>query len=229
MEQKVSSTQQDSQTSYQDLSIETRRLIDRVYDLGDFFQDMLLDEESIVHDYVMVSYGDDGTLSRVSNEALDYFSYTDYSFAVLPLNAQRGFFAPNKKRLCIALKYLHDDAAILHEMIHLHEHFITGLSWTYHDMLCWCLYRDLKQKIPALDDIIAFHAHQANSDMIRNAGGEHSILFLLKSLDLDIKKGYSLGTVFAYGYEKHLNRYTYIDPDFLSFSFTHFKPSVDKE
>ena len=67
MEQKVSSTQQDSQTSYQDLSIETRRLMDRVYDLGDLFLDMLLDEESVVHDYVMVSYGDDGTLSRVSN------------------------------------------------------------------------------------------------------------------------------------------------------------------
>ena len=229
MEQKASSVQQDSQKSYQELSQETRRLIDRVYDLGDFFQDMLLDEESIVHDYVMVSYGDDGTLSRVSNEALDYFSYTDYSFAVLPLKARRGFFAPSQKKLCIAAKHLHDDAVILHEMIHLHEHFITGLSWTYHDMLSWCLYRDLKRKIPALDDIIAFHAHQANSDMIKNAGGEHSILFLLKSLDLDIKKGYTLGTVFAYGYEKHLNRYTYIDPDFLDFSFAQFKPSIDKE
>ena len=104
MEQKASSVQQDSQKSYQELSQETRRLMDRVYDLGDLFLDMLLDEESIVHDYVMVSYGDDGTLSRVSNEALDYFSYTDYSFAVLPPQCTTRFFRAQQKEIMHCLK-----------------------------------------------------------------------------------------------------------------------------
>ena len=49
------------------------------------------------------------------------------------------------------------------------------------------------------DDIIKSHSefiHQ--SDMAVNSG-EHGLLFLLKSLDLDIRFGFPLGTVCGYG------------------------------
>ena len=43
------------------------------------------------------------------------------------------------------------------------------------------------------------------------AGGLHDVLFLLKSFDLDIRKGYDLGTVFGYGRRDDLKAYAYTE------------------
>lgn len=64
----------------------------------------------------------------------------------------------------------------------------------------YCLYKSLKNRIDDLDDRIEAHGHLLNEQQIYSRGGSHDILFLLKSYDLDLKKGYKLGTVFGYGY-----------------------------
>lgn len=77
-------------------------------------------------------------------------------------------------------------------------------------MVYWALYKDLRNKIPQLDEIITGHAHLLTGSTIYRSGGLHDILFLLKSFDLDIRMGYSLGTVFAYGYDEDFKGYSYI-------------------
>ena len=98
---------------------------------------------------------------------------------------------------------------ILHEMIHLHEYVINGLPLYFHDMIFWALYQDLREKIPALDEIVNHHSHQLTQSNLQSAGGNHDLLFLLKSFDLDIRMDYPLGTVFAYGRQDLFKSYSY--------------------
>jgi hypothetical protein len=60
-----------------------------------------------------------------------------------------------------------------------------------------------------LDEIITSHAHMLTGSSLYARGGLHDILFLLKSFDLDIRMGYSLGTVFAYGRSDEFKDYSY--------------------
>ena len=94
-------------------------------------------------------------------------------------------------------------------MIHLYESFINELSWSRHDMLVWALFQDLREKIPALDEIVNHHSHQLTQANLESAGGNHDLLFLLKSFDLDIRMDYPLGTVFAYGRQDLFKGYSY--------------------
>lgn len=84
-------------------------------------------------------------------------------------------------------------------MIHMYEFVVNGLPSFYHDTLFWCLYKDLRNKINELDEIIDAHNHLLNEQTIYSQGGSHDTLFLLKSFDLDLKNNYPLGTVFGYG------------------------------
>ncbi|MCD8379618.1 MAG: hypothetical protein LUC95_04675, partial [Lachnospiraceae bacterium] len=85
-------------------------------------------------------------------------------------------------------------------MIHLHEFVLNDLPMFYHDAYFYCLYKSLKNQIADLDDRIEARGHLLNEQQLYRQGGLHNILFLLKSFDLDLKKGYKLGTVFGYGY-----------------------------
>lgn len=98
----------------------------------------------------------------------------------------------------------------MHEMIHLHEAVINELPLFYHDMMIWALYRKLRERIDKLDEIINDHAHLLNGTELFKQGGNHDILFLLKSFDLDIIKGLPLGTVFAYGKAEEYAAFEYI-------------------
>ena len=69
------------------------------------------------------------------------------------------------------------------------------------------LYLDLKGKLSAdnpgypnddLDVLIHKHANFSDVLLIAEQGGSHDLLFFLKSLDLDLRFGYDLGTVFGY-------------------------------
>lgn len=92
---------------------------------------------------------------------------------------------------------------ILHEIIHLYEFALDQLSKFFHDILVISLYRKLKGMINDLDDRIVDHTHFINGERITITGGEHDILFLLKSFDLDLKCGYKLGTVCGYGRDEY--------------------------
>ena len=110
-----------------------------------------------------------------------------------------GAFDQNNQILYIAPEYLDDDVVILHEMIHLHEFVVNSTPMYYHDALIWGLYANLKHKIKDIDKMINRHIHLLNEQSIHHRGGVHDLLFLLKSIDLDIKRGYPFGTVFGYG------------------------------
>ncbi len=133
-------------------------------------------------------------------DELEYFSYSFFTYHERELGEDKlGQFNPLEFSLTVSPEGLNKDSVIMHEMIHLHEIVLDGLPLFYHDAVLWCLYKDLHKKILDLDDRIEAHGHILNSQSIAEVGGTHDILFLLKSFDLDIKKGYPLGTVFGYG------------------------------
>ena len=88
-------------------------------------------------------------------------------------------------------------------MIHLHEFVLNQAPSYYRDIVLCCLCKSLIDKSnsndPDVEDVElekCGHAHRI--DTINKQGGNHSMLFLLKSFDLDKRNGYPLGTVFAY-------------------------------
>lgn len=178
-----------------------QELYDKMLAFGkDYFQDMIFADGSPAFELTLVEYGDGQTVGDTLPEILDPFSYDAYRVKVETLGEDtEGQFNPGEKTITLIPEKVDDDATLFHEMIHLHEELINTLPMYYHDMLLWSLYADLKNKIEDLDKVITDHAYLLSGNTIYESGGTHDILFLLKSLDLDIRKGYPLGTVFAYG------------------------------
>jgi len=46
------------------------------------------------------------------------------------------------------------------------------------------------------------HANIPHNEDLADVGGEHDLLFFLKSIDLDIRCGFELLTVFGYNYTR---------------------------
>lgn len=189
-------------------------LFEKVADFQELFDDMLFQENTSTYKLIQCESQPQGSSEWISDvvslpESLEYFSYTFFHFKIEKMPGYDGCYNHKEQLLSVAPSAANDDGTILHEMIHLHESVINDLPMYYHDMIYWCLYDDLKNKIPKLDEIIADHAHLLTESSIYAKGGLHDILFLLKSFDLDIKKGYSLGTIFGYGRAKEFQSYTY--------------------
>ena len=198
-----------------------KRLIDKVGGFEHLFEDMLFQEGTSTYELLQCKskpHGSDEWIDDAIDppDELNYFSYTFFHFKVEPLEGCDGVFSHADRTLTVTPEALENDSTILHEMIHLHEFVINDLPMYFHDMVYWALYKDLKKKIPELDDIITGHAHLLTGSTIYSSGGLHDILFLLKSFDLDIRMDYPLGTVFAYGRADDFKNYTYIRPEAIS-------------
>lgn len=194
-------------------SKEDKKLRDRIDKLGDYFLDMLFEEHSLVGQMIECQVKmEDGRwqdeVVRLPDE-IKYFSYNYFDVKVEPLEGCGGYFSKKVQLLCISKENIEKDNVILHEMIHLHEFVVNEQPLFYHDTLLWALYNDLKDKIKDVDKVISGHAHILGEQDIYCKGGLHDILFLLKSLDLDIKMGYRLGTVFGYDMERFVKDITY--------------------
>lgn len=191
-----------------------KRLYDKIISFGEFFDDMLFQEGTCTHDLIKckIAYDNDELIDEEAHvpDELHCFSYTWFHLKVEKLNGPYdGCFNSEKQELCICPEKVDDDLTILHEMIHLHEFVIDELPLYIHDMVLWALYQDLKQKIPQLDKLINSQAHMLIGSTLYHKGGLHDILFLLKSLDLDIRQNYPLGTVFSYGRTELFKQYHY--------------------
>ena len=81
-------------------------------------------------------------------------------------------------------------------MIHAYE---GALDWAFQQILLTCLYKDLSRKIDNLDGRLVENCHASILRQNALIGGCHSVLFYLKSLDLDLRCGFELGTVWGYG------------------------------
>ena len=142
-------------------SDEEKRVLNRVYDFADCFEDMLFEEGTSTYNLIKCESFDNKENQWVTDEVslppqLKYFSYSFFHYKVENLAENTGgYYSPSKQTLCISRKYLDNertlDRIILHEMIHLHEDVLNELPFYYHDMMYWALYRDLEKRIQELE------------------------------------------------------------------------------
>ena len=81
---------------------------------------------------------------------------------------------------------------LLHEMIHAYESMLDDYK-IEHEYLIVKLYQKLLSKIPKLIEIIELDIDKDNR--------EHTVFFLLKSLDIDLELKLPLGSIYGYGRE----------------------------
>lgn len=182
------------------------------------FQDMRLEKGSIVEKYIWLSYTDGHSEYSLPEEWQQQLDANNYTYTIGQLRENISGETNNLTRtVTIAPQYENDNTVLLHELIHVFEALYNCKESFYNpygekvdasvypfirDALLLALYNDLKVKIPDLDNRILAHANIYSGINIANEGGNHDILFLLKSLDLDLRLGYKLGTVCGYGREE---------------------------
>ncbi|MCL4419554.1 hypothetical protein M1146_05660 [Patescibacteria group bacterium] len=88
-----------------------------------------------------------------------------------------------------------NDLTLLHEIIHAFEFMLSGVRLD--NFVTVRLFVELSYKIPNLSELINRDSHLDNK--------EHTTLFLLKSLKLDLELNLKSGTIYAYGREDLLN------------------------
>lgn len=196
--------EQPFQKWYQTASKDDIKLFERVEKFSYLFGDMIFSNGTPTHDFIKCQSKLIGTNEWIDDEApipeeIEYFSYTFFTYHIANLGGFSGCFNGKDHSLSVNPSSIDDNSVVLHEMIHLHEFVIGDLPMFYHDAVLYCLYKDLNNKIADLNERIEAHGHILNSSQMAAVGGVHDILFLLKSFDLDLKMGYTLGTVFGYG------------------------------
>lgn len=190
-------------------SEDEKKLADYVQEYSEeYFSDFRFEADSLVSAYVEAESSADNGQTWFSDPILPPYDFIQY-FDLIVLESTQykveswedcaGVFNSRDFSITIAPEFIDEKSTILHELIHLHECVIDQIPKFYHDILLLCLYNDLKNKIDDLDQRILNHTHVFSGEKITDLGGNHDILFLLKSLDLDLRCGYKLGTVCSYG------------------------------
>jgi hypothetical protein len=105
-----------------------------------------------------------------------------------------GICDPKVNTIWIDAENLHDDTTLLHEMIHAYDSVLYKKFSSQRDYVVLRLYEALKNQIPDLLQLISVDLNSGNIT--------HSLLFILKSLDLDLRLDKPLGTVYSYGRER---------------------------
>ena len=158
-----------------------------------YFEDMTFQPNSELYN----------TVQSMAN-MFDYFSVElesqYFTFRIQDLeNETMGQTNFPEREIIIAPKYKDDKSVILHEMIHAYELTLQTEHSVLNELLLLTLYKKLKPQISNLDSLIREHAELYGQHCISLSGGTHGILFYLKSLDLDLRCKYKLGTVCGYG------------------------------
>ena len=110
-----------------------------------------------------------------------------------------GTFNASKNTITIHPDF-NDLWTLLHEMIHAYE---DQLTYAQGEILIIRLYNKLKEKIKNLDLVLTAWTHCVNQELL-NDHGDHVILFLLKSLDLDLRLNLPMGAISGfYGTRKN--------------------------
>lgn len=159
----------------------------------EYFEDMTLQPNSLLHN-----------TADIMENMYDVFSlelnFHHYTFHIANLDEYTmGETCHPERKITIAPKYKNSVPVILHEMIHAYEHILHDEHFTLNELMLLYFYNKLKPLIPDLDTLIEEHAELYGQHCISSTGGSHGILFYLKSLDLDMRCGYKLGTVCGYG------------------------------
>lgn len=101
--------------------------------------------------------------------------------------------------ISITQSHIFDKAVILHEMIHAYEFILKQKYPILYEYLILAMYKKLLPIISNLDKRLSEHGEMYGQYCVTSSGGYHGLLFYLKSLDLDIRCSFDLGTVCGYG------------------------------
>lgn len=188
-----------------------KELFDLVFNYSEkYFSDFRFEPGTISDDFVRIEYTDDNGETIEATESvpdiLEFFNIIvleafQYKVELLD-EGTVGSVDTTNLILTITPGAVNDQAGkpdILHEIIHMYECAFEILPKFYHDILLVSLYKKLKEVISDLDERIVMHTHVILGEQITSLGGDHDVLFLLKSFDLDLQCGYKLGTVCGYG------------------------------
>lgn len=169
----------------------------KVLEYEEYFYDMCLSKRSYMRKYIESPY----VSFREDSESL---SLDGFYFRICSANLKEcgGTTEIHNRKITIDKQYIHSKPVILHEMLHAHEYIISQVSSILRDLLTLELYKELKRKIEKLDEIIFNHGNIPYNLEMSKSGGNHDVLFPLKSIDLDLKCNFELFTVFGYNYTK---------------------------
>lgn len=158
-----------------------------------YFMDMQLKTPEL-SDYDNFFETDDG------DRSLEYYHIT---YHIEELEDAFGIYDYLERSITIAPDYVSKDEVLLHEMIHAYEDMLDKHKPKDKEIIFLELYKFLKEQDIDIDNRIKSHAFGPASREVAEQGGAHGIFFLLKSLELDIKCGYKLGTVCGYGRDEY--------------------------
>jgi len=172
----------------------------------EYFEDMRFEDGSITDPFMGERDSSDRRYPQVYHLPADLYNRvgirnSGYRFTVVSPDDSTPTVLFKPKTVSFGRKYIKDKAAILHEMIHVHEETLSDRRFTLHkDALFLCLYNKLKAKVDQLDDRIfkQLQFHDGAERALRC--GPHGILFYLKALELDLRCGWEPETVL--GFEK---------------------------
>lgn len=160
----------------------------------EYFEDMLLKEGSL--------------LNGIVKAILDYtdgifLGIDKLRFYIVDNDNYSGCFYRNEPKIEIDRRYATDKSVILHELIHFYEYQLEQeLEPFIRELLAIELYNKLLPQISDLRERIFRHCELYSYAETFKENGNHGVLFFLKSLDLDMRCGYPLGTVCGYGRDK---------------------------
>jgi len=193
---------------------EERRLAEKAKRFEDeYFKDMTFRPGTFIHDYfIHEPVEDEDGFEGEGGFNIDTLgiSIASCRFKVSRLRRKfLGSYSIGKRIITISAEKMKDDDVLLHEMIHAYEDMLLskdyfGLRLTLRELLTHFLDKDLSKKIKNLEDVIHEFIHIRPYDDKTPNGRFHSFLFLLKSLELDLRLGKKPGTVFEYGLAKYI-------------------------
>jgi hypothetical protein len=168
-------------------------LVMRAYDYENlYFDDMRLikykNEIGIVTDEE-----NHETYTSLIDDISESITIGNWIFNIVPNNNEFvGCTYKFTKKIEITKEHKNNELTILHEMIHAYEMMLGDESLNQYVVIK--LYNELSSKISDLDEYIQIDSHV----LIK----EHSLLFMLKSLDLDLRLKLKLGSIYSYGREE---------------------------
>jgi hypothetical protein len=125
------------------------------------------------------------------------------SWAIKLVKRPKGYLAKCDKRnktikLQANLSNIEQKYTILHELIHFYEF---SLWDRYRQILCIYFFKKLCRKIGEKSLLELIHI----DEFLFQIGYGHTVLFVLKSLELDLKLHLSPGTIYGYERERNFN------------------------
>ena len=167
----------------------------------DLFSDMIFEKGSITGDF-MLRNGKHLIFETGLSIDEQYFR-----FIVEDIEKYDAYTDVNSRKIVVDKKHIKNKPTILHEMLHAHEFILEKRKPLLKEIVLLELYKDLKPKLNQknidIDTLIFNHANIPYNEDLADAGGEHDLLFFLKSIDLDIRCRFELLTVFGYDYTRN--------------------------